>query len=177
MCSHCLSVWQIIYYGLLLIMCVLPVSCGRLGRNVQDENRREAGAEHFRRDEVSETPDCKRLTTVHTTWAKNKTSCRPPRPVMTPSSRNCWPTRTARPAYRGWSGLSGLGFNAHSPKRRLVSDQFLLVTHSFMSRTVNSNHQDEMGYTALHYAALNGHRSVGKSLVCVSLGNVVWLLQ
>ncbi|XP_022779967.1 ankyrin repeat and sterile alpha motif domain-containing protein 1B-like isoform X3 [Stylophora pistillata] len=36
---------------------------------------------------------------------------------------------------------------------------------SLMSRTVNSNHQDELGYTPLHYAALNGHRSSAELLL------------
>ncbi|RMX60043.1 hypothetical protein pdam_00004489 [Pocillopora damicornis] len=36
---------------------------------------------------------------------------------------------------------------------------------SLMSRTVNPNHQDELGYTPLHYAALNGHRSSAELLL------------
>ena len=36
-----------------------------------------------------------------------------------------------------------------------------------MSKTVNPNHQDELGYTPLHYAALNGHRyiNLGRNLI------------
>ncbi|KAJ7390478.1 regulation of synaptic plasticity by receptor localization to synapse [Desmophyllum pertusum] len=36
---------------------------------------------------------------------------------------------------------------------------------SLMSRTVNPNYQDELGYTPLHYAALNGHRSAAELLL------------
>lgn len=36
---------------------------------------------------------------------------------------------------------------------------------SLMSRTVNPNHQDELGNTPLHYAALNGHRSSAELLL------------
>lgn len=31
--------------------------------------------------------------------------------------------------------------------------------HSFISRNVSSNFQDDMGYTALHYSSLNGHKT------------------
>lgn len=31
---------------------------------------------------------------------------------------------------------------------------------SLMSKTVNPNHQDELGYTPLHHAALSGHRYI-----------------
>ena len=32
--------------------------------------------------------------------------------------------------------------------------------YSFISRNVSPNFQDDMGYTALHYASMNGHRFV-----------------
>ena len=33
-----------------------------------------------------------------------------------------------------------------------------LLTCSFISRNVSPNFQDDMGYTALHYSSLNGHK-------------------
>ncbi|XP_048585041.1 ankyrin repeat and sterile alpha motif domain-containing protein 1B isoform X2 [Nematostella vectensis] len=37
--------------------------------------------------------------------------------------------------------------------------------HNIMGRSVNPNYQDEMGYSPLHYAAMNGHRSAVELLL------------
>lgn len=52
-----------------------------------------------------------------------------------------------------WNSLTGneSSFTIHWSHSRFCS---------LMSKTVNPNHQDELGYTPLHYAALNGHRYI-----------------
>lgn len=52
-----------------------------------------------------------------------------------------------------WNSLTG-------NESCLQSTDCIHVFCSLMSKTVNPNHQDELGYTPLHHAALSGHRYI-----------------
>lgn len=104
------------------------------------------------------------LSPIQVPWGKSRTFCKQQRLEMLHTSRRFSATRQGS---RESKGIWVLPETIWQEMKVNCSLAFAFTIHwshsqffSLMSKTVNPNYQDELGYTPLHYAALNGHRYI-----------------
>ena len=98
------------------------------------------------------------LSPTQVPWGKSRTFYKQQRLEMLHTSRRFSGTR------RGSQGFKGIWVLSETVRQEMKansqSTDCIHVFCSLMSKTVNPNHQDELGYTPLHHAALSGHRYI-----------------